>query len=386
MKKLMNILLIIIVIAVVAGGVYFVINNKETEEPKTEKRAENIIEETKSYSIENKKVYLFEENENDVEEEYRGFSLLEYKDSNDYAEIYYILYDYTTDPSFYYSLKVTDESGNNLLFDNEKEEQVIGGIVSIVKIKKVSLDSKINFEVLEKEANKINNSAKLELDLSKDLADIEKIKQTGNLKNGKIGNVEFKYIDDEYVYFGTTEHSYSQKLVGESSSLPVKVQYGNKLVEQEHIEFNCEKNVNNLSLEKAFESLSLIDEEFGQYGLSDIYGMNILDKKGEEVISEVILTFDQVMKLCAGEKVEVDGKEYTKEIFNEFVTIKMIKDEDVVIGDGIKAIKYHFDNGDVYDYYMFIDEENIYYVKVPMEERISEETKEFLKSLKFSNN
>lgn len=384
MKKLMNILLIIIVIAVVAGGVYFVINNKETEEPKTEKKAENKVEETKSYSIENKKVYLFEENVDDIEEEYRGFSLLEYKDSNDYAEIYYILYDYTTDPSFYYSLKVTDESGNNLLL-NKKEEQITGGVISTVKIKKVSLDSKINFEVLEKEEDKISNSAELSIDLSKDLADIEKIKQTGNLKDGKVGNVEFKYIDDEYVYFGTTEHSYSKNLVGENSSLPVKVQYGNKLVAQEHIEISCEKNVNNLSLEQAFESLSLIDETFGQYGLSDIYGMNILDKNGEEVIGEVILTFDQVMKLCAGEKIEVDGKEYTKETFNEFVTIKMIKDEDVIIGDGIKAIKYRFDNGDVYDYYMFIDEENIYYAKVPMEERISEETEEFLKSLKFNN-
>lgn len=385
MKKLMNILLIIIVIAAVVGGVYFVINNKGTEEPKTEKKVENRVEETKSYSIENKKVYLFEENENNVEEEYRGFSLLEYKDTNDYAEIYYILYDYTTDPSFYYSLKVTDESENNLLL-NKKEEQITGGIISTVKIRKVSLDSKINFEVFEKESNKINNSTKLELDLSKDLVGIEKIKQTENLKDGKIGNVEFKYIDDEYVYFGTTEHAYSKKLVGEAFSLPVKVQYGNKLVSQEHIEINCEKNVNNLSLEQAFESLSLIDETFGQYGLSDIYGMNILDKKGEEVIGEVILTFDQVMKLCAGEKIEVDGKEYTKETFNEFAHIKMLKDEDVVIGDGIKTIKYHFDNGDVYNYYMFIDEENIYYVKVPMEERISEETEEFLKSLKFNNN
>lgn len=68
------------------------------------------------YSIKDKDFNLYKNEDDTRYEDYRGIKLLEYDNSNnDYAEIYYISYDYTIDPSFYYTLEITDES-------NEDEE------------------------------------------------------------------------------------------------------------------------------------------------------------------------------------------------------------------------------------------------------------------------
>lgn len=343
-------------------------------------------ENKKVYSIKDKKIYLYEDT-NDIYEDYRGIKLLEYDNSNNnYAEIYYILYDYTTDPSFCYTLEITDELNNSLLVENKKEQQIVGGIVSTVRIRKLSLDNKINFSVFEKDAetNNIVNSSQTQINLNKDLEEKIKINQSSNLNDGKLGEVNFKYIDSENVYFGTTSHYYSEKLVGEDCSLPIKVQYGNYLVSEEHIEFSCYKNVNNLSLEKAFESLVLINENFGQYGLSDVYGMDITDEKGE-LIDTVIITFEEMIKLCNGLTIEKDGKKYTKESFEGFAEMPMVKDKEVEIGTGINAIKYYFrldgDNERDNYQYMFIYNDNIYNIRVPINKRIDNEIQQFLDSV-----
>ena len=59
----------------------------------------------------------------------------------------------------------------------------------------------------------------------------------------------------------------------------------------------------------------------------------------------------------------------------------MIKDQDVEIGDGIKAIKYHFEENEEYANYMFTYNNKIYYITVPNNERTKEIVKQFLNSL-----
>ena len=148
MKKISKFIIIIFILMIIVLGVvtYFYINIKD----KDKTNSNQLLSETGIYSIKEKNFYLFED-ENDRSEEYRGIKLLEYDNSNnDYAEIYYILYDYSTDPSFYYTLEITDEDDNSLLIDEKKEQQIIGGIVSTAKIKKLSLGKKIVFSVFEK--------------------------------------------------------------------------------------------------------------------------------------------------------------------------------------------------------------------------------------------
>lgn len=386
--------IIIIILIIIAIGIYFYVSKNTKEENlnssnettyKNTQASEEIQTKGKIHSIKEKEFYLFDD-ANVRSEEYRGMKLLEYDDTNsNYAEIYYVLYDYTTEPSYYYTLEITDESNNNLLISGKTEQQITGGVVSTVKIKKLSLDTKINVSIFEKyeETNNITNSSKIQIDLENDLEEIEKIDQNINLKDGNLGDVNFNYIDSENVYFGTTSHTYSQNLVGENCSLPIKIQYGNYLVAEEHIEFSYDKNVNNLNLEQAFESLTLINKTFGQYGLSDVYGMDITAQQGE-VIDTVIIDFDEMMKLCNGSSIEKDGKYYTKNSFSVFSTMTMIKDKDVEIGEGIKSIQYHFETNDEFEYYMFVYKDNIYNIRIPINSRIDDEIQQFLDSLELN--
>lgn len=337
------------------------------------------LERKEVFSIKDKDFYLYESNVYGVNEEYRGVKLLEYDNSNnDYAEIYYILYDYTTEPSFYYSVQITDESNNNLLLSEATEDEIICGVVSSVKIKKVSLSSKINLSVFEKNENKIVNKAQVKIDLNNDLEDTKKIDLSSNMVEAKLGDIKFKYINYEDVYYGTTEHAYSENLVVQTYSIPIKIQYGNRLISKEYIDFSCEKNVNNLSLEDAFESLALITENFGQYGLSDLYGLDI-DKSEEQEI--IVVTFDEMVKLCKGLSIKKDGKEYTKDSFDKFAEMPYKKDKDLNIGNGIKAIKYIYELDKNYEYYMFICNDNIYYITIPTEPALSAEMQQLLKSI-----
>ena len=265
------------------------------------------------------------------------------------------------------------------MLDGE-EEQVIGGIVDKVKIKKTPLTSKITISMYEKCENEITQEGQVQIDLDQDLVDIEKIDQSNNIKEGIIGDVKFDYIDTEYVYFGTLQHAYSEKFVGQECSIPVKIQYGNRLASTDHIDFSCEKNVNNLTLEEAFKNMKLITQNFGQYGLSDVYGLMIPNT--EETI---IVTFDDMINLCKGKKIIKDGKEYSKNSFDSFAEISFKKEADVEIGKDIKAIKYGYESDISYEYYMFIYKDNIYYLTIPTELRIKTEVYQFLNSLELVN-
>ena len=174
--KFTTFVILLVIFIIIIGGIYFyTIKNipKDNQNLISDDKITNNKVETESqikeqiYSIKNKDFYLYGDAEG-IDEEYRGVKLLEYDNlTNDYAEIYYISYDYSTDPSFYYTLEITDESNNTLLLDGKKEEQVIGGVVSKAKIKSLSLDNKINFSIFEKyiETNEIVNSSKIQIDL-----------------------------------------------------------------------------------------------------------------------------------------------------------------------------------------------------------------------------
>lgn len=391
MKKVL-IIIVLLIAAIVCGLYLFFRGNSNIQENDSIERAINESnsdyenyegddpeDADKVYSISNKDFNLYD-NTNEIDEEYSGMKLLEYDVYKDYDEIYYILYDYTTDPTYEYYIKFEDESNNNLLLKNE-EQRIIGGVISRAKIKKQDLKSKINVSIFEKniDQDKIENGANVKIDLEKDLEEFFKIDNSENLQDGTLENISFKYVDSENLYYGTTEHSYSNRLTGEIYSIPVKLQYGNRLVSEEHIEFSFEKNVNNLSLEEAYESLSLINENFGQFGLSDIYGLRKIDSKEDD--EEIIIDFDEMIDLCKGKSIEKNGEVYSKESFERYSEMPMEKDGNVVIGNGINAIKYYFESNKESSYYMFINDDNIFYISIPLNKRLTAETQNFLNNL-----
>ncbi len=373
LKKIVKITLAFIILAIIILGISLLFGKEEQEKD----------EQGKVYSIKNADFYLYQD-VYDREDEYRGVKLLEYDDTaKDYAEIYCILYDYNTDGSVYYAIKVEDETNHSLLIDEQEDQQIMGGIVASAKIKKMPLNSKINFSMLEKdvETKKIVKKESVKIDLEKNLEEKIKIDQTSNLIDGELGDIKFKYINNQYAYFGETSHAYSSNLIGKSCSLPIEMQYGNRFATQEHIELSYDKNVNNLTLEQAFESFTLINENFGQYGLSDVYGIDISNGEGE-VVDTIIIDFEEMIKLCKGQEIEKNGKKYTKDSFERYAEMKITKEGVLEICDGIKAIKFNFDQDNSQDCYMFIYKDNIYQLKIPREERIKDEVNQFLGSLK----
>ena len=378
MSKVKTFLVIlIIIIFVMAGIAFFYIKSTENVE-----NTQQLV-----YSIKERSISLY--NEADIEDiEYKGIKLLEYDNSNnDYAEIYFISYDYSTEPGLDYIVEITDEQNNNLILETNEGNRVVGGSVTDVKIKKLSLNDKFKFALFEIDeiTNNVENSVQVEIDLSKDLEPKDIIIQD-DIQNGKIGNVDFKYINSENVYFGTRKHYYSDNLTGRNCSIPVKIQYGKTLIAEENISITGNKNVNNLNLEEAFANLKLISEKMGGYDLSDVYGIDVWDKQNSENVGTIILNFEEMLDLCNGATIEKDGNKYTLEdLYEENSTFSMVKDDEVEIGNGIKAIKYHNEYQDYIDYseirYMFVDDEYIYDIKVPANTKVSDITENFLNSL-----
>lgn len=354
-------------------------NNEIKENDKIE---EDTQIENKVYSILDKEFYLYD-NPDERYKEYRGIKLLEYDNSNEkYAEIYYILYDYGTEPGLEYTIEITDINKKSILIDGKKNEKIIGGLVSNIKIKKINFDEEIYISVYEKysEEKEYLNEATVKINLGKDLQEKVIFDQSDNVKDGKLGDIKYQYVDSENIHIDKTAHAYSKKLVGESLSITVDLQYGNRLISGEHLEFSYDKNVNNLKLNDAFEKLNLITTVVGQYGLSDFYGMN-LKTEGDKLGEVVVITFEDMINLCNGLTIEKDGIKYTKDSFEIYEGMSMIKDGDIEIGNGIKAIKYHFESDEDVERYMFVYKENIYEIRLPVNERISKEMLKFLDNL-----
>ena len=366
-KKAKNIILIALIIVFIASltCVYFI-----------RQLSENMLS-SSIFAITGKDFQLFTDQYN-REAEYRGIKLLEYDNTNkDYAEIYYISYDYYTDPSYEYTLKVTDLNDNSILLSERSEEQIIGGVISSIKIKKQDKKDIITFSAFEKKEGNISNTNKVQVSLGKDLIRKETINQISKLKETKFLDLKFKYIDNENIYNETIQSAYSEKLTGESYSIPVQVQYGNRLIQTEYINISGKKNINNLSLEDAFNDMILITQEFGQFGLSDVYSLDIANTNWQE---NLIVTFDELIKLCNGQSIQKNGKTYTKNSFERYASITYKKDSNEIIGNSIKAIKYSYGD-DTYNNYMFTHKDNIYYITVPTGARESEIINLFLNSL-----
>ena len=375
MKKLMKIFVLIIIIIAIGVMSYFYIESIN----------ENQI---KDYAIREKEIHLYK-NEDEAYGSYGGIQLLEYDNSNkDYAEIYFISFDYTTEPGMYYTVEITDESNENLLLDGTDEQKFAGGVVTGAKIKKINLDEKINLTIFEKgrDTNRVFNSVKVQIDLGKDLEEKSNILQQPELWNGNIANINFKYVDSEDVYFSKDTQS-------EEFYMAAEVQYGSSYINEEFIRILAEKNIMNFNLEEAFKNYKLIFDNMPVYGIRDTYYFDIWSEQ-DEMCYEVVIDFNEMIDLCNGLTIEKNGKKYTK--YDFYVDIEnieeigqdlIVKDKELEIGKGIKAIKYNMQyDGDIYDEetnYMFVDGEYIYYVTVPQNKKIADVVEQVLESIEF---
>ena len=348
-----------------------VINNEISS---NDKEDENHVD--KTYALKTGDVYV---DGVILPEEQMDLEVYEYRDLKEYDEILYCFRGYTTDPSFKYEINIKDEEGNDLLI-NESTEGV--GNVIVAKIENVNLDQTLTFtvtEILDNDEQEVTKIFETKINLNDDIEEIQKIDQISNVEERILGDIKFKYIKDENANSWPTAHAYSDNLKGEIFSSSIGVQYGNKLLNEEHFDFSYDKNVNNLSLEEAFEKLNIIKANAGEYGLSDVYGLTIFDENGN-LFETVIVSFDEMLKLCNGEEIEFEGVKYTSKNFDFVSGIEYVQKEKMKIA-GIDTIKYCAQGDETQYWYMFVYNGNIYEIVLPNTEKLEEEVEFILNSI-----
>ena len=360
--------------------------NKSTPTNTVEEVVQKVSLDEKVYSIEDKDFYFDDEEE----EEENGIKLYEYDNTNsNYAEIYYNLMSYTTDPSYSYIIEAKNEEGKSLLLNEREnsisEREMIGGITSYIKIDKENLGSKIYITVKEMyehsaKSRTIERQATTTIDLSKDLEEQKKVDFTSSTAAYELEDIKFETYKDEKID-KNTYMPYSSNCKGTSYSIGVSAQYGNRIVSEEHIEFYAINNINNLSLNEAFDTEIKILENIGDYGLLDKYKIYVSNGSGE-ITNEFEITFEEMKELLEGKEVNINGKRISaQDISNDEDNIKLGESSNVTIANGIKAIKYNYKNETDRTKYMFILNGYIYYINVPNAPRYETNVNLFLNSL-----
>lgn len=360
--------------------------NKSTPTNTVEEVVQKVSLDEKVYSIEDKDFYF----EDEEEDEENGIKLYEYDNTNsNYAEIYYNLMSYTTDPSYSYIIEAKNEEGKSLLLNEREnsisEREMIGGITSYIKIDKENLGSKIYITVKEMyehsaKSRTIERQATTTIDLSKDLEEQKKVDFTSSTAAYELEDIKFETYKDEKID-KNTYMPYSSNCKGTSYSIGVSAQYGNRIVSEEHIEFYAINNINNLSLNEAFDTEIKILENIGNYGLSDKYKIYVSNGSGE-ITNEFEITFEQMKELLEGKEVNINGKRISaQDISNDEDNIKLGESSNVTIANGIKAIKYNYKSEIDRTNYMFILNGYIYYINVPNAPRYETNVNLFLDSL-----
>ena len=360
--------------------------NKSTPTNTVEEVVQKVSLDEKVYSIEDKDFYF----EDEEEDEENGIKLYEYDNTNsNYAEIYYNLMSYTTDPSYSYIIEAKNEEGKSLLLNEREnsisEREMIGGITSYIKIDKENLGSKIYITVKEMyehsaKSRTIERQATTTIDLSKDLEEQKKVNFTSSTAVYELEDIKFETYKDEKID-KNTYMPYSSNCKGTSYSIGVSAQYGNRIVSEEHIEFYAINNINNLSLNEAFDTEIKILENIGNYGLSDKYKIYVSNGSGE-ITNEFEITFEEMKELLEGKEVNINGKRISaQDISNDEDNIKLGESSNVTIANGIKAIKYNYKNETDRTKYMFILNGYIYYINVPNAPRYETNVNLFLNSL-----
>lgn len=339
----------------------------------------------KVYSIEGKDFYF----QNEEENEYTGIKLYEYDNTNSrYAKIYYVLNSYTTDPSYNYIIEAKSENGESLLLndrDNKiSEREVTGGVVSFIKIDKERLGSKIDITVKEMlehstSTRTLERQGNVILELEKDLEEQEKINFKNDTSRYELGDIRFETYREDKISKDTYQAS-SSNCNRENYSIEIATQYGNKVVYEKNIQFYNVKNVNNLTLDEAFEIERKIEETIGNYGLQDEYTIFASNGSGE-IKNEYKITFEDMKALIDGKDVATGGKRISaRDISDEEDNLKVKSNSKTTI-NGINAIKYDYKTDEDTVNYMFIENGYIYYISVPTGEKYEENVNIFLDSL-----
>lgn len=411
LRQLIVFILTVLIIIVVGATLYLLYNNKKDEpvnkniaqnsskqedivnkventatENKKDKTIKNTSIKNMVYSIKDKDFYFEDEEKN----EENGIKLYEYNnEKNDCAELYYCLMSYSTDPSYKYTIEAKNKNGDSIILNDRlnsiSEREVRGGIVSSIKIDKEKVGDEI--EITVKEMQELSSRSRIlkrkgtiTLNLKNDLEEQENIDFAEDSTKHELEDIKFETYKNDEIYKDISQMA-SPNCQTTYYSIDIPTQYGNRLVNNEHIEFSALNNINNLSLDEAFDIEMKIEEKMGHYGLADQYKIFATNKDGD-ITNEFDITFEDMKDLIDGKDVKANGKRITlKDITNEETFSKVEKSSKVLIAGEITAIKYNFVGDTDYTRYMFMLDGNIYYIVVPNDERCKERVDLFLSSL-----
>lgn len=341
--------------------------------------------EEKRYSIVDKDFYF----DGEDEDENYGIKLYEYDNTNkDYAEIYLRLDSYYTEPSYSYVVEAKSNGQNLLLNDrgnSVSEREIMGGIVSSIKLDKSNIGDEIEIKIKEmnehsSRSRTVERKGSTTLVLKRDLEKLDVVKLEKNTSSYTLENMKFETYKDDDVNKETFSTA-SANCLRSIYSIGISTQYGNRMVTEENIQFYSVDNVNNLNLDDAFDIETKIEEKVGHYGILDMYKVFVSNGSGE-ITAEYEITFEDMKNLIDGKEANAKGKKITaQDILSNNESMTVANSSKITLPNKIRAYEYTYRQDPSRTHYMFILNNHIYYIDVPNGERYKDNVDLFLNSL-----
>ncbi len=286
------------------------------------------------------------------------------------TKLYMKLDNYTTDPSFNYTLEILDINNESLLAKDTEFLQ--GGIYKTILFKKIDTNQTITlnfYEQIKDDDEKIVTTAKASYKL-----DLSKLKQTNNKEKSHYTNrVDFFKLsficwsdDEEY------EKMLNESTAGNGDYVGIPIKNNDEI--SEYIQIRRYKNIFNDSLEKLVEKLKLY-EYAGGYGLEKTH--IIFDGDKEYEVSD-----EEFLEYAKKGYINIDGKKIN--LPKDTIHDVTYTDEKEITIDGNKAYTWTQYYGYYTTKYIMILDGYVYEIDCPNNMDDAEYVEEFINSLKIN--
>ena len=286
------------------------------------------------------------------------------------TKLYINLDNYTTDPSFNYTLEILDEN-NNVLLDKDIE-YLQGGIYKTIIFKKIDVNQKITINFYEqitddKEDIYCTAKASCSIDLSK-LNELKLSEKPHFTNKVKFFNLSFICWSDDQEY----ENLLNEPTAGDRDYIGIPIKNNNEI--SSYIQIQRYKNIFGDDLDTLIEKLKLY-EYAGGYGLDKTH--IIFQGDNEYEVSD-----EEFLEYARNGFIDIDGKriELPKDTIHN---VDYMNEEKIVIDD-VKAATWTQHYGNYITKYVFILDDYVYEIDCPNDMDDAEYVKEFVDSLEIN--
>lgn len=300
-----------------------------------------------------------------------------------------VLLDYTTEPGILYTLEFFDKDGNSLMLDGK--EQVIGGVRQDILLKNFDLNEevKIKFEESVYGTNEILGKSETTLKFS----DYIKNKEKDNAKIENAYNEDLSLSYDSTKFELDTDNAFTEVDFADLK-YPINAQYITYYEYAGDIYVYKYENIFNESLDEILKNrqklaeLGIYSERKEKYTLGveigpyDEFGSPADVKFYEFTDAEIMDIYNG--KTVTKDDMKFDKETYTKHSKGDYGYEMQYKNYGEITIDGKDAITYVIDkNGTAERRYIFMVNDCIYEIKIPIDLKLENDYYEFIENITF---